>query len=169
MKIIFGLGNPGPKYVNNRHNIGQRVLDELGKITDSSFKNKVKLEKSKGFMNNSGISVEKALRRHGVLLEDTLLVHDDVDLPLGKIRFRKSGSCGGHRGVASAEDILNTQDINRLKLGIGKDVNMDTADYVLADFLPQEQEALAEIVARASSACVDWVESGMDFVMRKYN
>ena len=169
MKVIFGLGNPGLKYKNNRHNIGYRVLGRIEEIKKSSFKKKVILKKPIGFMNECGVSIRQTCRRYDVSLEDILIVYDDVDLPLGKIRFRKSGTCGGHRGMASAATTLDTQDIGRLKIGVGKDITRDTADYVLSDFSPAEEKLLGEVIDKAGEACIDWVQYGMDFVMKKYN
>lgn len=169
MKIIFGLGNPGPKYKKNRHNVGYRILDKIAETKKSSFKKKVILTKPAGYMNDCGLSVRQTCRKHKVSFDDILLVYDDADLPLGKIRFRKSGSCGGHRGMASTAHSLETEDIARLKVGIGRDDTMDMADYVLSDFLPAEEELLEQIVKKASLACIDWVEQDMDSVMKKYN
>ena len=185
MKIIFGLGNPGQQYKDNRHNIGYMIVDRFVNEQRVSFKRSFKLAayiakkrieredvvfvKPRTFMNNSGMCVKKVLNSYKVSVEDILIIYDEVDLPLGDIRFRKKGSAGGHRGMAAAIDALSTEEINRLRVGIEGNRSEDLSDYVLSDFSQQEKEILGEVIERATLACHDWIEQGADFVMRNYN
>ena len=176
MKFIFGLGNPGTQYKQNRHNIGYRIVEEIAQDNKSSFKRKFGLGgliavgklvapgvnycliKPTTFMNNSGRCLKAANKKYGFSLADVLIVYDDVDLELGVVKFKKNGSSAGHRGMQSIIETLGTNQINRLKVGIGRDSGTDTADYVLSDFSTREVEFLPEIINRAVSACMDWVK-----------
>ena len=169
MKFIFGLGNPGSQYKNNRHNVGYKVVEEIAKRDESSFKRKFGLGgliakgggyylvKPTTFMNNSGRCLRAAHKKYGFSLEDVLVIYDDVDLEPGVVRFKASGSSGGHRGMQSIIDSLGTESLNRLKVGIGRDSTADTADYVLSDFSRQEAKILPGIIDKVVSACMDWV------------
>lgn len=186
VKIIFGLGNPGVKYKNNRHNIGYRVIDALAKENNASFRRKltvcgflarvrvegetVLIVKPSAFMNNSGTAVKKTLSAYGVSGSKFLVVCDDIDLPLGMIRFRSSGSSGGHRGLESVINCLGEDKVNRLRVGIGtSNPREDLADYVLSDFVKDEIETLNMAVETAAKACIDWAKFNNNFVMQKYN
>jgi PTH1 family peptidyl-tRNA hydrolase len=176
MKIIFGLGNYGQKYKNNRHNIGWMVVDSLVNAQGLNFKRSfrftafvtkakidnqdVLLVKPRTFMNNSGLCVKKLFKCYKIPAGDVLVVYDDVDLKPGQIRFKKEGSSGGHRGMASVIEALGTENINRLRVGIGRDSGLDTSIYVLADFSRQEKEMLPEVITEAVSICRDWVKQG---------
>jgi peptidyl-tRNA hydrolase, PTH1 family len=186
MKIVLGLGNPGKKYRNNRHNIGFMVVDKLAEDSRATFKTSLltpaALAKVKGaagglvlakpltFMNNSGTAAARIAARYGACLDDILVVYDDVDLDLGEIRVRRSGSAGGHRGMASLIENFNSDNINRLRVGIcrpseGKEV----ADYVLSDFSKAETGAVRDIIEASAGACLDWALEGIDTVMSRYN
>lgn len=174
-KAVVGLGNPGAKYHATRHNIGHRVLDELadrlqterrlltgfrpvrsvGQLaegiygTDSLF-----LLKPASYMNDSGTAVERFLRRfrrHALTPADLILVYDDIDLPVGKVRVRLRGSHGGHKGIQSVIEGLGTQALRRVKVGIGRPPSKEeVVDYVLSRFIPEELpliEAGCEIAA----------------------
>jgi len=187
VKTVFGLGNPGQQYKNNRHNIGYKVLDSLAKAEGIKFKRsfktgayiaKKKIDKEEvlfvkplTFMNNSGLCVRKVLQYYKVSVDDTLIIYDDVDLPLGALRFRSGGSSAGHRGMASIMEALDTKEINRLRLGIsGSQTRIgELADYVLSDFLDSEENIVQEAISKASCACKDWINKGVDFVMKNYN
>jgi PTH1 family peptidyl-tRNA hydrolase len=185
MKIIFGLGNPGRQYRNNRHNVGYMVLDELASRENFIFKRSFRLSaalarkeinneevlfiKPRTYMNNSGLSVKRALSSYKLTLRDILVVYDDIDLPLGKIRFRESGSCAGHRGMAAILSALGDEKISRLRVGISRDELTDVVDYVLSDFSLSEKEILEKVISQAASACIDWVYQGASFVMQQYN
>ncbi|MFH1519059.1 MAG: aminoacyl-tRNA hydrolase [Candidatus Omnitrophota bacterium] len=185
MKIIFGLGNPGQKYKNNRHNIGYQVIENLASVQSLEFKRSFRLSayiakkkyppgwffliKPRTFMNNSGLCVKKVLEKYKVSRSDILIVYDDVDLPLGVIRFRVRGSTAGHRGMASIKSALGSEEINRLRVGIGGVEIEELSDYVLSDFFSSEAETLAEVIQVAVSATREWIDKGIDFTMRKYN
>jgi len=166
-RVVVGLGNPGPEYRDTRHNVGQRVLDLLARRLRASWRRDgsavvargqwrgepVRLIKPISFMNESGPVVAKALRRVEAGPADLILVYDDIDLPLGTVRLRMKGSHGGHRGVRSVIEALGTQEIKRVKVGIGRpDQKDDVPDHVLTSFerdeLPAVDAAVAEAVER---------------------
>ncbi|MFA5337862.1 MAG: aminoacyl-tRNA hydrolase [Candidatus Omnitrophota bacterium] len=185
MKIIVGLGNPGVKYRNNRHNVGFMVVDEIADRKNSAFKKgflangwtaRIKagedaaiLLKPSTFMNNSGLCVKKIISKFCARPHDVLVVYDDADLSLGALRIRKTGSSGGHNGMASIIDNLGTSEIARLKIGIGKSEKCDLADYVLSDFSGEEKEDIHKAIQTAASICIDWLNLGIDRVMTNYN
>lgn len=185
MKVIFGLGNPGRQYKDNRHNVGRRVVEHLADSHNLEFKRSFKtssyiakkkdlrewvfLVKLRVFMNNSGPCLKKVLHRYGVSLPDILVIYDDVDLPLGKIRFKAKGSSAGHRGMASIITALNDERINRLRVGIGTPRGQDLSEYVLSDFSGTEKEAADIAVRKAAVAAWDWVDTGIDSSMQKNN
>jgi PTH1 family peptidyl-tRNA hydrolase len=166
-RVVVGLGNPGPEYRDTRHNVGQRVLDVLAKTVRGSWRRdgptivargrwrgeEVRLIKPVSFMNESGPVVAKALRRAEAGPADVILVYDDIDLPLGTVRVRMTGSHGGHNGVRSVIDALGTEDIKRVKVGVGRpDHKGDVPDHVLTSFehdeLPVVDAAVAEAVEK---------------------
>ena len=185
MKIIFGLGNPGQQYKNNRHNVGYKVLESLASDQCLEFKRSFRtssyiakkkgpedwlfLVKSRTFMNNSGLCVNKVLNKYKIKLSDVLIIYDDTDLPLGKIRFRVGGSSAGHRGMASIVSVLGSQEVNRLRVGIGSSGDQELAEYVLSDFSKTERNILDNTIQEAALASLDWVDKGIDFSMQKYN
>ena len=166
-RVVVGLGNPGPEYQNTRHNVGQRVLDVLAKTVRGSWRRDgativargrwrgdvVRLVKPLSFMNESGPVVAKALRRAEAGPADLILVYDDIDLPLGAVRLRMKGGHGGHNGVRSVIESLDTQEIRRVKVGIGRPERKDDVpDHVLMAFdedeLPVVDAAVAEAAER---------------------
>ena len=164
-RVVVGLGNPGPEYQDTRHNVGQRVLDVLAKTVRGSWRRdgativargrwrgeEVRLVKPLAFMNESGSVVAKALRRAEAGPADLILVYDDIDLPLGTVRFRMKGSHGGHNGVRSVIEALGTQEIKRVKVGVGRpDHKGDIPDHVLTSFEPDELPAVDAAVATAA-------------------
>ena len=185
VKIIFGLGNPGRQYNNNRHNVGYKVLESLASSQNLEFKRSFRtssyiakkkdpggwvfLVKPRTFMNNSGSCAKKILNKYKVNLAEILVVYDDTDLPLGKIRFRARGSCAGHRGMTSIVSALASEEVNRLKVGIGSPQNQQLSDYVLSDFSKMEAKVLNSVVSEAVAASWDWANKGIDFSMQKYN
>jgi PTH1 family peptidyl-tRNA hydrolase len=163
--VVVGLGNPGPEYRDTRHNVGQRVLDLLARRLRASWRRDgsavvargqwrgepVRLIKPISFMNESGPVVAKALRRVEAGPADLILVYDDIDLPLGTVRLRMKGSHGGHRGVRSVIEALGTQEIKRVKVGIGRpDQKDDVPDHVLTSFERDEVPAVDAAVAEAA-------------------
>jgi len=184
MKLIVGLGNPGPKYRDTRHNIGFRVIDEVARRAGVAFESapaealiaKVRqpapllLAKPLTFMNLSGPAVGDLQRYFKIDLADLLVVVDDVNLPLGRLRVRRSGSAGGHNGLKSVEAAFGSDAYGRLRIGVGRgDARRDLADHVLARFDPDEREAVDETVARAADAIETFVTADLDTVMNRYN
>lgn len=183
----MGLGNPGKKYLNNRHNIGYMVLDRLVETKALNFRRslswgaKIARVKIKGetvlfvkpltFMNNSGRCVKKFYEKYNLDFQNILAVYDDVDLDLGRIKFRIKGSSAGHKGMDSIMDALGTDQIHRIKIGIGKpqEGNEDLVDYVLSDFDQDQIKVLKRLIPKAAECCWDWIDKSPDFLMRKYN
>lgn len=185
MKLIVGLGNPGQQYSNTRHNVGFDVLSELALRWNApraqmkfqadiqeSFQNsrKVLLVRPLTFMNNSGQSVIQIVRYFQVAPADTLVICDDMNLPLGKLRWRPSGSAGGQKGLADILQKLNTEIIPRLRLGIGRPPGQqDPAAYVLQRFRSTEQD-IAEIMLKKAADSVEfWLSTDIAGVMNRYN
>ncbi|SDH66537.1 peptidyl-tRNA hydrolase, PTH1 family [Fervidobacterium changbaicum] len=173
MLIIIGLGNPGEKYANTRHNVGFMVLDRLGKSWKSGPNylysdvniagQKVKLVKPTTYMNLSG-EVFKYLPH-----DDIIVVYDDLDLPLGRIRIRKDGSAGGHNGIKSIISYIG-QNFPRIRIGIGpKPKEVDAADFVLSNFSPEEFEKLRKVIDLAVEAIETIVSEGIEKAMNRYN
>ena len=169
-RVVVGLGNPGPEYRDTRHNVGQRVLDLLARRLRASWRRDgsavvargrwrgepVRLIKPISFMNESGAVVAKALRRVEAGPADLILVYDDIDLPLGTVRFRMKGSHGGHNGVRSVIEALGTQEIKRVKVGVGRpDQKDDVPDHVLTSFERDEVPAVDAAVAEAAERVLD--------------
>jgi PTH1 family peptidyl-tRNA hydrolase len=186
MKVICGLGNPGDRYRATRHNVGFRVVDLLadrwgqtgrGRLRDGSAQlevgrpepiGRVLLVKPMKFMNVSGGPLRAALRNADVETgEELLVVADDVDLPLGKIRLRRAGSAGGHNGLRDIIAALGTNEFARLRVGIGR--GGETVDHVLATFRPAERELVDEAIATAADAAELWLRAGIDEAMNAYN
>ncbi|MGA9350391.1 MAG: aminoacyl-tRNA hydrolase [Anaerolineae bacterium] len=183
-KLIVGLGNPGRKYAGNRHNAGFQCLDRLAEAWGLSFsKRKHKallaqgeiaslttiLAKPQTFMNLSGEAVERLARFYKLPPEGFLVIYDDLDLPLGKIRLRPEGGSGGHRGMNSIIEHLGTGGFPRLRVGIGRPTRGDPVNYVLSDFAPDERMAIEEAYERAVSAVELWLAEGIEAAMNRYN
>lgn len=162
---VVGLGNPGAEYRDTRHNVGQRVADLLAKRLKKSFRRDgpslvaraqwrgepLYLVKPQSFMNVSGPVVARTLGRLRVAPDRVVLVYDDIDLPLGTVRVRMKGSAGGHNGVRSVLEALGTQEIRRVKVGIGRPATRDqVTDHVLEPFDPDEHDAVEAAVAEAA-------------------
>ena len=162
---VVGLGNPGPEYRGTRHNVGQRVLDALATQLKKAWRRDgqamvahaawrgepLHLIKPLTFMNVSGPAVAAALRRVDADTGDLVLVYDDIDLPLGTVRVRIKGSSGGHNGVRSVIEALGTEDIRRVKVGVGRPEGRGhVSDHVLAAFEPDEEEVVTAAVNEAT-------------------
>jgi PTH1 family peptidyl-tRNA hydrolase len=186
MKLIVGLGNPGRKYRDTRHNIGFAVADELARRGNADFEaapadalmaklralgaGGTLLLKPLTMMNASGFAVSEIARYFRVATGDILVVADDVNLPLGRIRARPSGSAGGHNGFRSIIEQLGTTAFPRLRVGVGRgDPRRDLADYVLAGFDPDERPAVNEAVGRAADAGELFAAEGIAAVMNRFN
>lgn len=184
VKMVIGLGNPGRKYAGTRHNFGFFVVDELAKRTNAPTSrqrmkaeisetrhgdNRLILAMPQTYMNESGISVREIVRWYKVPLEDVLIVVDDLDLKYGQIRLRPKGSPGGHNGLKSVFRELGTQDIPRLRVGIGRGSGHHTVGHVLSRFSPEEQERLPGIIDRAADAVEMWMNEGIIETMNRVN
>jgi PTH1 family peptidyl-tRNA hydrolase len=183
-RLIVGLGNPGPRYADTRHNLGFRVADRLAGrwarkrerrayhswVTEFDMRGfPLVLLKPRTYMNLSGEAVLACRAALGVDGERTLVVCDDLNLPLGKIRIRRQGSSGGHKGLQSIIDCLGTEDFARLRVGIGDPGDEEAERFVLDPFHPDETEPMDAAVDRAADAVESWVFSGIDEAMGKYN
>jgi len=143
MILIVGLGNPGRKYKKTRHNVGYRVVDVFKKeISDKD----VILLKPQTYMNNSGKAVKSLITDYGLRVTDIIVVHDDIDLPLGTIRFSKNISSAGHKGVQSIIDELATQDFVRIRIGINPGHKINTEKFVLEKFTKNEEKIIKQII-----------------------
>jgi PTH1 family peptidyl-tRNA hydrolase len=185
MKIILGLGNPGLSYRRTRHNLGFMVLDALAEARDFRFrraagrssraegsigKEKAVLVKPMTFMNLSGEAVAAAVRYYDCPLEDLLVICDDVNLDLGRMRLRRSGRDGGHNGLKSVIQHLHSQDFARLRIGVGAAPDhMDMMAYVLSPFRRSEWPTVHETIARAVQAVETWAYHGVDEAMNRFN
>jgi PTH1 family peptidyl-tRNA hydrolase len=186
MKVICGLGNPGERYRLTRHNVGFRVVDLLadrwrltgaGRIRDGAARleadlpepmGRVLLVKPMRFMNLSGGPLRAALRQTDAdISRDLLVVADDVDLPLGRIRLRRSGSAGGHNGLRDIIASLGSNEFARLRVGIGR--AGETVDHVLSTFRPGERELADEAIAVAADAAELWLREGIEAAMNAFN
>lgn len=185
MKLIVGLGNPGKKYENTRHNTGFAVIDRtLAKLNVELDKNKFNADytminrngekiyilKPLTYMNLSGEAVVPFMKYFGIEPEDLVVVHDDLDLPVGKIRLRQSGSCGGQNGMRNIIDLLGDSNIKRIRVGIGKDPLIPVVDYVLGKTKKEDLEVYSQALDKASDALIYWLDHD-DFskVMSNFN
>jgi PTH1 family peptidyl-tRNA hydrolase len=185
MKLIAGLGNPGSRYEGTRHNVGFEIVDRLarrqGVVLESapgeallarlrSLGAGALLVKPLTFMNLSGHAVAELVRYYRVALPDLLVVTDDVNLPLGRLRARPRGSHGGHNGLKSVAEQLGSEDFARLRIGVGRgDDRRDLADHVLARFEAGERDAIENALERAVDAVEAFVVGGIEEVMNVYN
>jgi len=193
MKLIVGLGNPGRGYANNRHNVGFVCLNHFAQKQDIRFDkkqgkarigtgevagSKVVVAKPQTYMNKSGRSVSLLVKNFNVSLDNLLVIHDDLDLPLGKIRIRQGGSAGGHKGVNSIITELGNQDFIRIRVGIGRPIKNEgftefsedeIINYVLSDFTPDEKQAITQVIPRASEAILCLLTEGLLAAMNRYN
>jgi PTH1 family peptidyl-tRNA hydrolase len=185
MKLIVGLGNLGRKYDQTRHNVGFDVLNGLaerfgdgrakdkfdGRLMEASIAGqRVLLLWPHTFMNRSGESVGPAVEFYKLELADLLVVCDDFNLPLGKLRFRRDGSAGGQNGLADIICRLGTEEFSRLRLGIGPvPENWDAADFVLGKFTATERKTVDDIIARAADGTECWVSDGIETSMNRFN
>ena len=184
MKIIVGLGNPGQQYANTPHSVGFEAVDAIAAEIGATWEEKrqfkclmakgtfaglpVMLVKPQTFMNLSGESVAPVVKYHNATPADLLVVQDDIDLPVGRMRVRKNGSCGGHNGIRNIIERLGTQDFARLKLGVGKD-RSDVIAHVLGKFDPTTRKTMDLVVAEAAKAAAAILRNGPDRAMNLYN
>src|SRR5690606_11682554 len=185
MKLIVVLGNPGRSYDKTRHNIGFEVIDELAHRFDAPLKQnkfngiysishksneKVILLKPLTYMNLSGESIRPIMDYYDIALEDIVVIYDDLDLPVGKIRLRQTGSAGGHNGIKSTIAHLGTQNFNRIRVGINRPpVGMTVPDYVLGKFHKEEWTEMQSVISKCADACEEWLEKPFIEVMNRFN
>ena len=184
MKVVVGLGNPGAQYANTPHSVGFEVVDKIAESCGAVWEEKrqfkclmarvsiagqpVILVKPQTFMNLSGESVAPVVKYHNATPADLLVVQDDIDLPLGRMRIRKGGSCGGHNGVRNIIERLGTQAFTRLKIGVGKD-SANVIGHVLGKFDPVTRKTIDLVVAEAVKAAEAVLRDGPDKAMNAYN
>jgi len=185
VKLVAGLGNPGGRYRGTRHNVGFEVLDLLARRHGLDFEaapadallarwrrpeGPALLVKPLTFMNVSGEAVGALVRYYRVALPDALIVADDVNLPLGRLRLRATGTDGGHNGLKSIAQHFGTIDYARLRIGVGRgDDRRDLADHVLARFEPDEMPGIEDAIARAADAVETWMTDGVERTMNLFN
>ena len=191
-RLIVGLGNPGTKYAGNRHNIGFMCVDRFAldnSLTFARSNSRAKivegriaghdiiLAKPQTFMNNSGESVGRLVRKFKVKVDNLIVIHDDLDLPLGRIRIRIGGSSGGHKGINSIVEHTGNQDFIRVRVGIGRPNVLETGKtnedavitYVLGDFTTEEKLMIGEVIPCVSEALQSLLNAGLTETMNKYN
>ena len=185
MKLIVGLGNPGREYELTRHNIGFMAIDELAKrwnisLNEQKFKGvfgagfvngeKVILLKPLTYMNLSGESIRPLMDYYKIDVEDFVVMYDDLDIPVGKLRLRMKGSAGGHNGVKSTISHLGTQEFQRIRMGIDRPKNgMKVVDYVLGRFTSEELPDVNHSIEKAADACEEWLNKPFLQIMNTFN
>ncbi len=186
--VVAGLGNPGYRYKNTRHSVGFMVIDALAekvgvnirknkKLKHKAIINEVNIDEKKillvkpqTYMNASGESIKDIVENYKVPLNNLIILYDDADLPLGKIRIRRSGSAGTHNGMKSVIYHLQAEDFPRIRIGIGKPPpDMDIIDYVLGKFTMDETDVIHESILKAAEAAITIVKEGVDEAMAKFN
>lgn len=184
MKLIIGLGNPGKKYEKTRHNMGFMVIDLLSDISKIDvdkevfhgllgrgkiFGEDVLLFKPTTFMNLSGLAVSEIVNYFKIDLDDVIIIFDDMALVPGQIRLRKNGSSGGHKGMQNIIESLNSEEIQRIRIGIGEPGEYDTVDYVLGKPLKDEQPLIEEAIKATVDALKVALTKDFDYAMNKFN
>lgn len=184
MKLYVGLGNPGIKYAMTRHNMGFMAIDYLAATLKIEFdksgfkgmycKTKIKEEdvilfKPLTFMNLSGDAVRAIIDFYKISLNDVVIVYDDLDLPVGKIRIREKGSSGGQNGMKHIIAQLHTEEIKRIRMGIGQEIQRDAVDFVLSKMNEEEKELVKEACIKTSKALIDFASLDFNKVMNRYN
>ncbi|MEA3442891.1 MAG: aminoacyl-tRNA hydrolase [Chloroflexota bacterium] len=191
MKIIVGLGNPGRDYAHNRHNVGFLCLNYFARIHSIKFERRecqaktgigevanerVLLAKPRTFVNFSGKAVESLVRKYDIAISDLLVIYDDLDLPLGKMRIRQSGSSGGHKGMKSIISNLGSGDFPRIRIGIGRPQVKEQSNkediivnYVLSSFTSKEKDAIKPAIARIAEGIDCFLAQGIEAAMSKFN
>ena len=184
MKIIAGLGNPGAEYANTPHSVGFETVDAIAAAIGAVWETKrsfsclmakgvfagvpVILVKPQTYMNSSGDSIAPVVKYNNATAEDLLVVQDDIDLPVGRLRVRKGGSCGGHNGIRSVIERLGTQSFARVKIGVGND-KRNVIGHVLGKFDPATRKIMDTVVAEAVKACATGLKAGAEKAMNEFN
>jgi PTH1 family peptidyl-tRNA hydrolase len=193
MRLILGLGNPGEEYRDTRHNVGFRVVEELARRWEVSvdrlecnaltgraviaaggegLQTEILLVKPQTYMNRSGYAARCFAERYELEPAAVLVVYDEINLPLGKLRVRRSGSPAGHRGLESIIEHLRSAEVPRLRLGVAQETKVegeDLAEFVLGPFAAEEREIVEEMIRRAADACEVWARDGVEVAMRGFN
>jgi len=189
MKLIIGLGNPGRAYARNRHNIGFSCLSHFARTHGIKFdkkqglarigmgkvaNNELVLARPQTYMNSSGRSVSRLVQKFNINLNDLLVIHDDLDLPLAKVRLSFGSSSGGHKGIDSIINELGSQDFIRIRVGIGRPDKAEISEediiaYVLSDFTFKGKQAIARVIPMVSEAILCLLTEGLTTAMNKYN
>lgn len=184
MKLIVGLGNPGRTYSKTRHNTGFLVIDKLCQyygvsLNEKKFKNNyikfkvntqdIILTQPQTFMNLSGEAVSQLAQYFKIETKDILVISDDLDLPVGKVRFRKNGNDGGQRGIRNIIERLNSKDFNRCRIGIGNNKLIPTADYVLGKVEKENLELYEQSLNHATKGIIEWINSDITTTMNLFN
>jgi len=184
LRLIVGLGNPGSEYEETRHNLGFRVVDELAhrwkrRLDQLECNARVSasgeplLAQPMTYMNRSGYAVRCLAERHGADAEQILVVYDEVWLPIGRLRARSRGGPGGHRGMESILENLRTEEVPRLRVGVGWEggppEGADLVEYVLEPFRKEEKQSVEETIVRAADACESWLHRGVQATMERFN
>lgn len=184
MKLIVGLGNPGKEYENTRHNIGFQLLDYISNKQSISFNQekfnakyteciingeKVIMIKPLSYMNLSGSVVAKFVSFYKIDVKDILVIQDDLDMSVGRVKIVTNSSSGGHNGIKDIERCLGTREYCRLKIGIAKDKSIDTKDYVLGNFNDDDKKILNDVYDKLSSVVDDFCNLDINRLMNKYN
>ena len=184
MKLVVGLGNPGLRYKNTRHNVGFQLLDYIAKNNNISFlrnkfngdyaeisvnDEKVILLKPKSFMNLSGEVVERFVSFYKIDLKDILVIQDDIDMNFGRVKIVFDSSSGGHNGIKDIEKHLGSRKYTRLKIGVSNDKSIDTKDYVLGKFTDSEKDILLSIDKNLVNIIDDFCKMSLERLMSKYN
>ena len=185
--VVVGLGNPGPDYAGNRHNVGQMVLDELARRMGSSFRRhktptevaegrtspggpRLVLAKPRSFMNTSGGPISAVLRFYDVAPDRLIVVHDELDIPFDVVRLKSGGGHGGHNGLRDIIKAVGTPDFTRVRVGVGRPPGrQDPADFVLHDFSSTERRALPLLVDRAADAVESIVADGLVSAQQRFH
>lgn len=183
MWLVVGLGNPGAKYARTRHNVGFMVLDSIADSHHLIFKEKEGYRTAKGsisgqqveliepltFMNLSGSAVGEVCRKRSIVPENIIVVHDDLDIDAGRLKIRKKGSSGGHKGIESIIQRICSRDFIRVKIGIGRDPLIPTEKFVLSAFAPSERPLIRDAILKASEAVAFIIAEGPDRAMNRFN
>lgn len=174
MRLVVGLGNPGEKYENTRHNIGFRILDKIAEKQGIGFSfekkfeaeisenDNMKLAKPQTFMNESGKAVQKIADFYKIDHNNIIVIHDDVDLEIGKIRISCGGSSAGHKGVQSIIDHLGSEDFWRVRVGVGRDEKIPTEEWVLMNFSSDEKGSIDNIIDKTSDYLIESLDTGIN-------
>ena len=183
MYIIAGLGNPGKEYTRSRHNSGYMAVEYLAEKLDIKLNKlkfnsvygdtsingeKVMLVKPVTYMNRSGIAIMEIVKFYKIPTENLIVIYDDIDIPLGTLRIRPCGSAGTHNGMKSIVEGIGSE-FPRIRIGIGKNEEMDLADYVLQKFSLSEKDIVAPIIEKAAESAVEIIKNGIDSAMQKFN